>query len=380
MRRLLALLLFITILTACLAAQDSISSLSPKDARSMGMGGGSKVFSSGYQSFFGNPAGYADSRSITLADVAAWGYVRPSPADFSALSEIAQGDMTPADARTTLGDLIAKNDLGAGASLGFGWTGEGLGLGLTMISESLATGDDYGTAKASIRNEVSAILGIAFPVALGPFTLTVGADVRTFYRLDSTDDWLFSTLADAFLNKSGFNAQISELDLLGGSGFAVDGGLTLRIGGFSLGVLVRDYGHNLAVGETSIKGIVESYYLPFDGDTALTLAPRYFVGMGFTFNHTKWLRSSIYVETDDPAGYAQKVQDGFSSSFEMLYAGMELSFTRILALRAGFNKGLLSFGMGLDLALIELDFAIFSEHPNDEKIRTGIALQAAIRI
>jgi len=148
MRRLLALLLFITILTACLAAQDNISSLSPKDARSMGMGGGSKVFSSGYQSFFGNPAGYADSRSITLADVAAWGYVRPSPADFSALSEIAQGDMTPADARATLGDLIAKNDLGAGASLGFGWTGEGLGLGLTMISESLATGDDYGTAKA----------------------------------------------------------------------------------------------------------------------------------------------------------------------------------------------------------------------------------------
>jgi len=34
----------------------------------------------------------------------------------------------------------------------------------------------------------------------------------------------------------------------------------------------------------------------------------------------------------------------------------------------------------LDLSLIELDVAIFSEHPGDDKIRTGIALQAAIRI
>ncbi|MDX9828278.1 MAG: hypothetical protein RBT73_11100, partial [Spirochaetia bacterium] len=67
MRRLLALIILTFVLAASLAAQDSISSLSPKDARSMGMGGGFKVFSTGYQSFFGNPAGYADKRSITLA-------------------------------------------------------------------------------------------------------------------------------------------------------------------------------------------------------------------------------------------------------------------------------------------------------------------------
>ena len=64
----------------------------------------------------------------------------------------------------------------------------------------------------------------------------------------------------------------------------------------------------------------------------------------------------------------------------MLHMGMELSFARFIALRAGFNKGLLSLGLGLDLSLIELDAAIFSEQPGDEKIRTGIALQAALRI
>jgi len=379
-RRLLAFIFLTFILAASLAAQDTIPSLSPKDARSMGMGGGFRVFSSGYQSFFGNPAGYADRRSITLADVALWGYVFPSPANFRALSEIAQGDMAVADAQTYLGSQIAENDLGAGLNLGFGWSGDGLGLGLTMISEALATGDDYGTDKATIRNEANAILGIAFPIGLGPFALTLGADVRAFYRLDSTDDWLFSTLADAFINKSGYNAQISGLDLLGGSGFAVDGGLTLRIGSFSLGLLVRDYGYNLTIGETSIGKIAESYFLPFAGDTIYTMEPRYYVGMGLTLNHTKWLRSSIYVETDNPAGYVQGLQDGFSSSFDMVHAGMELSIARFLALRAGFNERLLSFGLGLDLSLIELDAAIFSEHSSDEKISTGIAIQAAIRI
>ncbi|MDX9784480.1 MAG: hypothetical protein RBT72_06995 [Spirochaetia bacterium] len=380
MRRLLALIFLTSVLAASLAAQDVIPGLSPKDARSMGMGGGFRVFSTGYQSFFGNPAGYADRRSITLADVALWAYVDPSPANLRALSEIAQADMPVADAQVYLGRQVAENDFGAGASLGFGWSGEGLGLGLTMISEALATGDDYGTAKATIRNEASAILGIAFPVELGPFALTLGADVRAFYRLDSTEDWLFSTLADAFLNQTGYNTQISGLDLVGGSGFAVDGGLTLRVGGFSMGLMVRDYGYSLTMGDTSIGGIVESYYLPFAGDTVYTLEPRYYVGMGLSLNQTKWLRSSIYIETDDPAAYVKGVQNGFSSSFDMLHAGMELSFARVLALRAGFNKGLLSLGLGLDLSLIELDAAIFSEQPGDEKIRTGIALQAALRI
>jgi hypothetical protein len=379
-RRLLALIFLTSVLAASLAAQDVIPGLSPKDARSMGMGGGFRVFSTGYQSFFGNPAGYADRRSITLADVALWAYVDPSPANLRALSEIAQADMPVADAQVYLGRQVAENDFGAGASLGFGWSGEGLGLGLTMISEALATGDDYGTAKATIRNEASAILGIAFPVELGPFALTLGADVRAFYRLDSTEDWLFSTLADAFLNQTGYNTQISGLDLVGGSGFAVDGGLTLRVGGFSMGLMVRDYGYSLTMGDTSIGGIVESYYLPFAGDTVYTLEPRYYVGMGLSLNQTKWLRSSIYIETDDPAAYVKGVQNGFSSSFDMLHAGMELSFARVLALRAGFNKGLLSLGLGLDLSLIELDAAIFSEQPGDEKIRTGIALQAALRI
>ena len=380
MRRLLALIFLTSVLAASLAAQDVIPGLSPKDARSMGMGGGFRVFSTGYQSFFGNPAGYADRRSITLADVALWAYVDPSPANLRALSEIAQADMPVADAQAYLGRQVAENDFGAGASLGFGWSGEGLGLGLTMISEALATGDDYGTAKATVRNEASAILGIAFPVELGPFALTLGADVRAFYRLDSTEDWLFSTLADAFLNQTGYNAQISGLDLVGGSGFAVDGGLTLRVGSFSMGLMVRDYGYSLTMGDTSIGGIVESYYLPFAGDTVYTLEPRYYVGMGLSLNQTKWLRSSIYIETDDPAAYVKGVQNGFSSSFDMLHAGMELSFARVLALRAGFNKGLLSLGLGLDLSLIELDAAIFSEQPGDEKIRTGIALQAALRI
>ncbi|MFA5851648.1 MAG: hypothetical protein WC820_03030, partial [Spirochaetales bacterium] len=54
-------------------AQTGLAGLSPKDARSMGMGGTFRVFATGYQAFFGNPAGFAGPGTLSLADVAIWG-------------------------------------------------------------------------------------------------------------------------------------------------------------------------------------------------------------------------------------------------------------------------------------------------------------------
>ncbi len=380
MRRLLALASMTFFLIAGLPAQNSIQGLVSKDARSMGMGGSFKVFSQGYQSFFGNPAGFAERRSITLADVAAWGYTDPSPANIRALADIVQGKENLQTAQDYLGKKLASNDLGAGISFGMGWAGEGLGLGLTLVSEAVASGSGYDTASAVMKNEASAILGFAWPVSLGPFTLTIGADVRGFYRLDSSSDWLFADLATAYLTQSGYNAQLAGLELLGGAGVAVDAGIMLKTGGFSLGMMVRDYGDSFVMGETSISGIVESYYLPFTGDTVYLQKPQYSVGMGFTFNQSKFLTTSIYLESDDPEHYLEGIQQDFSASFKTLHAGVEFNFGKILMLRTGFNKGLLSFGLGLDFALIELDAALFNERVDETRDRTGIAIQAALRL
>jgi hypothetical protein len=50
--------------------------------------------------------------------------------------------------------------------------------------------------------------------------------------------------------------------------------------------------------------------------------------------------------------------------------------------RGGLNKGWISVGAGIDLALLEIDAAVFTEemglYPGN-KGRTGISVQAAIR-
>ncbi len=52
------ILLILAIFAASAQSTLQFSGVTPKDARSMGMGGTFRVFSQGYSSFFGNPAGF----------------------------------------------------------------------------------------------------------------------------------------------------------------------------------------------------------------------------------------------------------------------------------------------------------------------------------
>ncbi|PKL07029.1 MAG: hypothetical protein CVV53_01375 [Spirochaetae bacterium HGW-Spirochaetae-9] len=360
----------------------TLAELYPKDARSMGMGGSFRSLASGYQAFFGNPAGFSGPATLTFADLSAWGYFRPNPSTIQDLAAIAQGDLASADAKARLGDIIAKNGLGAGSSFGLGWSGKGFGLGLNFVSDSLATGTDYDDALTLVRNQANAIVGIALPLELGPFAFNLGIDVRAFYRLDSGSAWPFAALADAFIDGSGFNSRIGSLPLSGGFGLAVDSGAILALGPFSAGVMIRDYGYEFSMGDTTVGDLADTLELPPGGDSSYRLVPHYAVGMGLSFKTSKAVGLSFSVESDDPRKFAELAQSDFGASLETLHSGVQIELLKIVALRGGYNQGLLSFGLGLDLALIEIDAAIFSEPLADlsgSPSRSGLAIQAALR-
>lgn len=363
-------------------AQTALAGLSPKDARSMGMGGSFRVFASGYQTFFGNPVGFAGPGSLTLADVAAWGYFNPTPANIGDLAAIAQGETSTDEAEVELGDLIAENGFGGGASVGLGWSGKGFGLGLTLISDALATGTTYDDAATTVMNQANAVLGVAWPLPLGAFTFKFGADVRAFYRLDSAGTWLFADLASAFLSGQGYTDEIAALAVKGGYGVAVDTGATLGIGPLTAGVMVRDYGYKFYMGDATVGDIVDAIDLPMNEGTAYSLIPVYAVGLALNFKSDKPLASSFYLEVDDPVGYIEAAKENLTDSFGLLHAGAELKILNFIALRAGFNEGLLALGAGIDLALIEVDAAFFSEKISgaaDGPGRSGVSVQAAVR-
>jgi len=108
----------------------------------------------------------------------------------------------------------------------------------------------------------------------------------------------------------------------------------------------------------------------------------YTAGLGLNFGRGGPVASSFYIEADDPMNFINQAKTDFNASLELLHAGAELKFVNFIALRAGFNEGLLSFGAGLDLSLIEIDAAVFSEKTSDATSgpgRSGIAIEAAIR-
>ncbi|HUX36287.1 MAG TPA: hypothetical protein VMV44_00175, partial [Rectinemataceae bacterium] len=176
MKRILATLVVLAAIASGLGAQQA---LVVKDARSIAMGGAFTALSSGYQSLYGNPAGFGVGRGmLTLANVSAWGFFKPSSANLDGLGTDPMG--------TLLSQVTENNGLGGGAALGIGFTGGGLGLGLTAVSEDYISGATLGGATFNSITQINIIAGMA--ITLGPkdFNLKIGGDLRPFALLDSS--------------------------------------------------------------------------------------------------------------------------------------------------------------------------------------------------
>ena len=381
------------------AATTELQGLSPKTAKSMGMGGSFRVFSTGYDTFFGNPAGFATPKgSLTIADIATWAYFKPTQSNIEKAQAIidkmqtsTNGNALDSQALSYIGDWIVSNGVGAGASLGLGWAGRGFGLGLTLVTDEIASGQSLLGATLKSQTQANAVAGIAFPISLGPVNFRLGADARAFYRLDSYnnggDQWPFSGIATALINTPSGKTQqdaiddtIRDLYLNGGYGFAFDAGATVGIGPLSLGAMVRDYGLEFGMGQAKVGTLLDSVTVPMDGTTPYVMAPTVSAGAALQFNFANVVAPSLYAEIGDVVGV---INGGVETAWNSLHAGAELKLLNFIALRAGLNKGWVSLGAGLDLFIFEVDAALFTEElgaiPGDNG-RTGIAVQAAIRL
>jgi len=350
----------------------------------MGMGGAFRVFSQGYSSFFGNPAGFAGMSSLTLMDMSTWAYLAPTSENLGRVQSIVSGSASNSDIMGWAGDWLAKNNgLGAGMSMGAGWVGaKGISIGFNVITDELAQGNSVLGAKLISSTQGNAVLGLAYPIQLGPVWLKVGVDGRVFYRMqsDPTTGWPFSTILNKVLDNS---FSPSDLTFFGGYGFGADAGVILGLGPIMFGFTARDFGLEFKVGQFTAQDIVDKTIsaFPLAGTIPAALTPSYAAGIGIKLFENGLFEPAVYAEVDDPMSIFSS-SDMLSTAFNSLHAGMQLRLLRFLSVRAGLNKGWYSLGAGLDLSLFEFDTAIFTEelgmYPGD-KGRSGIAIQGAIR-
>jgi len=385
MKRIILIIAVLAIMVSVVPAQTAISGVTPKDARSMGMGGAFRVFSDGYSSFFGNPAGFAGMGSLTLADLSTWAYIKPSTETLEDLNKILDENTSEADKAAILGNMIGSNGFGAGTSIGAGWAGKGFALGANVILDLPVAGAFPLSTKVKGVSQADLVLGFGIPIKMGPVGLKIGVDGRVFYRLNApSSGWTFVDIAAALMGGSGFDdTLLQSLKLHAGYGFAADAGAVLNIGPLLLGFSVRDLGLAFKMKEISVYDVVQGgpASLPTDGTIPYTLTPQYAAGLGLRLFENGLFEPSVYAEVEDPLELL-KSSDIATDVFSKLHVGAQLRLLRFITARAGLNKGWMSVGAGIDLALFELDAAVFTEelglYPGN-KGRSGISIQAAIR-
>ena len=387
MKRKAIIVIFLILATAMASAHTALefTEVTPKDARTMGMGGAFHVFSQGYSSFFGNPAGFAGANSsLTLTDLSVWAYLAPTTQNVERVKSIIDGSATDSDILGYAGDwIINNNGFGAGLSLGGGWVGKkGIAIGVTLVSDEVAAGNSLLGSKLVIATQLNGILGYAYPFNIGPVTLKIGLDGRAFYRVqsDPVTGLPFSTILNDVLNDT---FSLSTITLLGGYGFAADVGLVAGIGPVMLGLSARDFGLEFKVGKFNFQNIIDDNIsaFPLLGTTAVKLNPSYAAGLGVRLFENSKFEPSIYTELENPQNIFSS-SDMVASALNSLHAGAQVRLMRFITVRGGLNKGWYSLGAGIDLSFLELDAAIFTEelglYPGD-KGRSGLSVQVGIR-
>jgi hypothetical protein len=362
----------------------------PLSPEVMGMGGAFIADTHGYNSFFFNPAGFSrDQGSFTLLDASSWIYSRPDQL-FGLVGQSLAGTSSPQSIFNFVNDQVTTGGLGLGASLGIGYVGNGLGLGLVIIEDSMLYGQTLGGLRGDFTATVGFIGGLSVPLDLWGFKIHLGGDIRPMIRIHAPLDNVsavpvflaLATGGDAF-------AVLNTAKALYGAGIGIDLGAIAELGWFTLGLSVRDLGGTQFKYNTASFGTVMSNLgsqFRFPGGTAVT-DDQYVIpmdiafGIGFhpdmgTFN--RFVDPSISLDMHDLMGALA----GTSSVWTLLHAGAELKLMSLFALRAGLDQGYLTFGAGLKLLVLDINFAVFTRELGTyigDQPNAGATLNFAIR-
>lgn len=383
MKRLIAVLVALLLVGGLYAQSKRLDAVAPKDARTMAMGGAFVAMSEGYQSLYGNPASFADKKAeLTLLSLTPWAYFSPTTDNIDKIEKIiAGGEGQEAAIISALSDLVTTNGFGVGASAGLGWVGKGLGLGLIGGADTYIFGKTLLGSAGTFDGQISAVVGIGLPLNLGPFRLQVGGDVRPYLRMTGrivgTD--MISVFADPKYDPMSLPVDV-------GFGLAVDLGASLELGKLvSVGMSVRDISTKQNLAQSTIGEVIAALgngSLPVGTEKPYALLPNLTVGARLTpipVPLRPLLDLTLIAEIQDPV----RVIEDKTSMWGLFHIGAEAELLGgLIALRTGFNKGWISLGAGLDLLLLEVNVALFTEEigprPGDRG-RTGVSAEVAIR-
>lgn len=358
-KRITAFLIIAVFVSGALFAQTTYESpaFGWKSPEVMGQGGSFVANGTGVDTLFTNPAAFAAEDSGELALLTVNPYILGNVFDYMATDP----DFSdPMNLVFPLLDQVAKNDIGAGASTGFGLVAGGLGIGFVVTADAALSGDSVSTSDGDAIITAAVPVGYSFSLLKTEgLKLSVGVDVRPMYRLRA------SITADDITGFMDGSTDPMALPAMVGAAVAFDAGVLLEMGGLNAGLALRDIGGTrFQYSQTTIGDFANGTGTPTEvTDTYLTPMTAQ-IGASY---HLDWFLSffvnpEVSFQYDLVLADTSTIDSYVNQSFlANTHIGVEVgTLGDIVKIRAGMNGGYFSAGMGLDLLFLEVDAALYS--------------------
>ncbi len=364
-------------------------SFRPTSARIEAMGGTGVATADGIDALYYNPANLGSRKfSLNLPSVSVTLFNPKAIIDKGLIESIMELDSDdPGAMFGIVKDFFDIVEAGRGeiltTDIALGFTAGGLGLGIN-VQEQLHTHSSDGTFTSDkILAEVNAglSLGFGYRINVVPniLSIDVGANVRFNYKV-YTNRVGASELMALFADDDAdvMEQLMTEIPLAAGWAIPLDFGVNINLPvGLRVSAVARDIngkytmtkydGIGLWVNEmTEFVGLDDFYTGAADPNNNEEFEPeigwKLDLGIGWAPSFGKldnFIKPTIGVDLVDTIAMFEKMEDDENVFWSHFRAGAEIKLLSVLDLRAGFNQGYFSVGVGLDLFAIRLDASYY---------------------
>ncbi|MFA6821048.1 MAG: hypothetical protein WCR26_02460 [Sphaerochaetaceae bacterium] len=364
-------------------------SFRPTSARIEAMGGTGVATATGNDALYYNPANLASRKfSLNLPSVSVTLFNPKAIIDEGIIESIMEMDGD--DTSSMLGIVKDYFDIvraGKGevltTDIALGFTAGGFGLGIN-VQEQLHTHSSDGSFtsdKLMAEVNVGLSLGYGYRIKVVPniLSIDVGASVRFAYKA-YTNRIGASELMGLFGDEDAdiMDLILTEIPLAAGWAIPIDIGVNFNLPvGFRVSAVARDINGKYTMKEypgmglwlnemTGFIGVEDIYEGTADPDLIDEFAPvvpwKLDLGVAWapSFGKVdKFVKPTIAVDLVDTITMFEKVGDNPDAFWNYFRAGAEVRLLSVLDVRAGFNQGYFSVGVGLDLFAIKLDASYY---------------------
>ena len=338
-------------------------------ARLDAMGGVHVALADDISTLFSNPAGFRQAGPQLAISELTMNLSGPVFSIADLMLRVSNGEspttlLSDPKVQTLLTSLHAS--AGLNGPISFGYVGNGLGFGFFDSTDvTFETAGTLPTITTTVNENLMFVGGYAFAIPLPPSllsTLDLGVSLKVSAQGSVVSDQAISTLLSSpnisFLTNAPFDMFV---------GFGVDAGIlytwnkTISVGivGRNLYAPVMQNHYTRLTSFGGSAPTVSYGYTPLNLSAGILFSP----GLGLLERYVTNLKLML-----DYSDILDFVTHSATATNPVLHIGLgaEVVVLQILALRAGFNEGYFSAGLGLNLTYFSLNLTMFGSELSTE--------------